>query len=116
MAIALFNASILSVPLHGLAHWLAGMAQAKSNLFRRQAWIAPERWRQPETVGGLVVGSGGRLAGGDNPVRPVRPLRVLRVVDSWHTPANAGRMVISGRMADVCAELERLAESDTTRP
>ncbi len=38
----------------------------------------------------------------------VRPLRVLHVVD----PAGgggSGRMVISGRMADVCAELERLA-------
>jgi hypothetical protein len=33
---------------------------------------------------------------------------VLRVVDA-HGPATAGRMVISGRMADVCAELDRLA-------
>ncbi|MDB5946730.1 MAG: hypothetical protein JWQ33_1756, partial [Ramlibacter sp.] len=40
---------------------------------------------------------------------PRRPLRVLRVVDACHAPASAGRMVISGRMADVCAELERLA-------
>ena len=38
-----------------------------------------------------------------------RPLRVVRVVDSCNAPASAGRMVISGRMADVCAELERLA-------
>ncbi len=38
-----------------------------------------------------------------------RPLRVLRVVDAQHAPAAAGRMVISGRMADVCAELDRLA-------
>ena len=35
-----------------------------------------------------------------------RPLRVLRVVDGCHAPASAGRMVISGRMADVCAELD----------
>ena len=39
-----------------------------------------------------------------------RPLRVLRVVDHGHGPCAAGRMVISGRMADVCAELDRLAE------
>jgi hypothetical protein len=39
----------------------------------------------------------------------LRPLRVVRVVDACHAPAGAGRMVISGRMADVCAELERLA-------
>lgn len=38
-----------------------------------------------------------------------RPLRVLRVVDAGHAPSTAGRMVISGRMADVCAELDRLA-------
>ena len=37
-----------------------------------------------------------------------RPLRVLRVVDDGHAPCTAGRMVISGRMADVCAELDRL--------
>ena len=38
-----------------------------------------------------------------------RPLRVLRVVDAGHAASTAGRMVISGRMADVCAELDRLA-------
>lgn len=37
-----------------------------------------------------------------------RPLRVVRVVEGAASPS-AGRMVISGRMADVCAELERLA-------
>ena len=38
-----------------------------------------------------------------------RPLRVLRVVESGQPRAHVGRMVISGRMADVCAELDRLA-------
>jgi hypothetical protein len=37
----------------------------------------------------------------------IYPLRVIRVKDE--NPQLAGRMVISGRMADVCAELERLA-------
>jgi hypothetical protein len=37
----------------------------------------------------------------------VYPLRVIRVQDA--NPQMAGRMVISGRMADVCAELDRLA-------
>ncbi|MBA2960894.1 MULTISPECIES: hypothetical protein [Ramlibacter] len=44
-----------------------------------------------------------------HPVAAARRLRVLRVVDAGHAPSTAGRMVISGRMADVCAELERLA-------
>jgi hypothetical protein len=37
------------------------------------------------------------------------PLRVMRVTESGQRTAGAGRMVISGRMADVCAELDRLA-------
>jgi hypothetical protein len=35
-------------------------------------------------------------------------LRVVHVHESGQTSAGAGRMVISGRMADVCAELDRL--------
>ena len=38
-----------------------------------------------------------------------RPLRVVRVMEAGQSPAQVGRMVISGRMADVCAELDRLA-------
>ena len=41
--------------------------------------------------------------------RPL-PLRVARVIEAQHNRNQAGRMVISGRMADVCAELDRLAE------
>ena len=37
----------------------------------------------------------------------VYPLRIVRVKEA--NPQMAGRMVISGRMADVCAELDRLA-------
>lgn len=40
-------------------------------------------------------------------------LRVLRVAEHGEAPNCAGRMVISGRMADVCAELDRLAELET---
>lgn len=49
------------------------------------------------------------------PSAPSRPaLRVLKVVDG--TPRQcAGRMVISGRMADVCAELDRLVAREAQR-
>ena len=40
------------------------------------------------------------------------PLRVVRVVEAGQTRASVGRMVISGRMADVCAELDRLADRE----
>lgn len=42
---------------------------------------------------------------------PSRPLRVIRAVDSQIPATSSGRMVISGRMADVCAELERLSDA-----
>ena len=37
-----------------------------------------------------------------------RALRVVRIAEVGDTSHTAGRMVISGRMADVCAELDRL--------
>lgn len=37
-----------------------------------------------------------------------RALRVMRIAEHGDAPSCAGRMVISGRMADVCAELDRL--------
>ena len=45
--------------------------------------------------------------------RDVRRLKVVREFDSGVSPSCAGRMVISGRMADVCAELERMVQRET---
>ena len=45
-------------------------------------------------------------------VKEQKPLRVLRVVETGQAQTSVGRMVISGRMADVCAELDRLAASE----
>ena len=42
-------------------------------------------------------------------VRSSLPLRVIRVVDGDRPTQHSGRMRISGRMADVCAELDRMA-------
>jgi hypothetical protein len=42
----------------------------------------------------------------------VTPLRVVRMSEMGSAPECAGRMRISGRMADVCAELDRLAEKE----
>lgn len=48
-----------------------------------------------------------------NAARRTEPsrLRVLREFEPGASPACAGRMVISGRMADVCAELERMTKT-----
>jgi len=41
--------------------------------------------------------------------RAQRTVRVVRIVERGAPPTPEGRVVISGRMADVCAELDRLA-------
>ena len=43
------------------------------------------------------------------------PLRVTRLLDQGSHSAGAGRMVMSGRFADVCAELDRLVALETAR-
>ena len=42
-------------------------------------------------------------------VAPSRALRIVRVVDPQEPNRRTGHVVISGRIADVCAELDRLA-------
>ena len=43
------------------------------------------------------------------------PLRVVRVCDTHSASGEVGRLVISGRMADVCAELDRLAAREAAQ-
>lgn len=99
MGITTLTFSALVTPLQQFADWLAGAALSRS---RRQ----PARGAQSSRTACASVRRG-PVHHGALPLR--RPLRVVRVVDASHAPATAGRMVISGRMADVCAELERLA-------
>jgi hypothetical protein len=89
MAIAVLTLQELLAPLHELVGWLLARPRAR-------ACQAPARPR-PSSACPAVT-------------RPrARPLRVVRVLEAHPAPAGAGRMVISGRMADVCAELDRLA-------
>jgi hypothetical protein len=48
-------------------------------------------------------------------VRMQRPLRVTRLVDQGCAGSSAGRMVMSGRFDDVCAELDRLVALESAR-
>lgn len=41
-----------------------------------------------------------------------RRLKIVRELEAGVNPSCAGRMVISGRMADVCAELDRMAQRE----
>ncbi len=47
--------------------------------------------------------------------RVAKPLRVARVPDEMSPPDRAGRMVMSGRMDEVCAELDRLVQLEARR-
>ena len=82
-------------PLHNL---LAPFAAMADRLFARPGRALPGPAQRPiQAVRAASI------------VRPTRPLRVVRVFDGPRMPQAAGRMVISGHMADVCAELDRLA-------
>jgi hypothetical protein len=102
MGIAMFSIQGVLAPLQGLMAWFVQAAPG-----------APAT--SPVTSHARVAGTAPRACGArvqpstSCRERPRRPLRVLRVVESSRAPASAGRMVISGRMADVCAELDRLA-------
>jgi hypothetical protein len=103
MAITLFAVGALMAPLHQLLVGL-GRSRATRNTSRpsRPFPSAPARAAVTRAVS---------IEHGQS--RPIRPLRVVRVAEPWRGPAGAGRMVISGRMADVCAEIDRLAELES---
>ena len=42
-------------------------------------------------------------------------LKIVRAFEPGVSPACAGRMVITGRMADVCAELDRMAQREAAQ-
>jgi len=51
-----------------------------------------------------------------SPTLPAKPLRVVRVAEDGNaSPSSAGRMLMSGRMADICAELDRLVHLEASK-
>lgn len=106
MGIALFTISRLLSPLRALA---GGRAATR---LRRSATVPASAFLAPASAAGATVApprdaSGAAMA--TAPAANAMPLRVVRVAEAGYRPGCAGRMVISGRMADVCAELDRLA-------
>lgn len=106
MGIAMFNLSSLFAPLQGVISWFM---PATPHL------VSATRAAQPcsRQTGRPMVAGAGKAQQIARTCAP-RPLRVLRVIEP-NAPASAGRMVISGRMADVCAELDRLAALEAAR-
>ena len=108
----------LWAPLHGFLSWFVA-APPKHQL-------SEERYVQNKagkSMAGIAKPAQQRPVLGSKPLTcfqarshalqsqaPTR-LRVLREFEPGASPACAGRMVITGRMADVCAELERMSQT-----
>jgi hypothetical protein len=83
---------------------VASASQAFTASVAKPARQRPVLGARPMTCFQASTHASGNAARGTEPSR----LRVLREFEPGASPACAGRMVISGRMADVCAELERM--------
>ena len=94
-------------PLQGLMRWWSAN--------RTPVVGVPLPQRQVHRFTPKSIAANDLLSGatGQNRISPM-PLRVLRVVETGQARSSVGRMVISGRMADVCAELDRLAAREAT--
>ena len=106
MGITLSTFGGLLGPLQGLMGWFVPRTPRAEALARSR----------PAAL--LAAATRPRAARPAAAVRPCdrtrRPLRVVRVVEGVGASASAGRMFMSGRMADVCAELDRLAALEAT--
>ena len=96
--------------LSGISEGFALLQRLKSSANRAPETRAALRIVRPTGVRAPVSTGAGRHASAPQPC----PLRVLRVCDAQQQPGDVGRMRISGRMADVCAELERLAAREAS--
>ena len=73
--------------------------------------VAAHARLMPRPIRTTVVRSGASAAT-QRPAGRSMPLRVLHEVEGGMPRSSTGRLVISGRMADVCAELDRLVERE----
>lgn len=112
MGIALLTFVDIWMPLQSLAdRWLPRARRRQSTPVSeagglRYVGIRPGCTTRPQ----------GPQAPASNAARPARPLRVVRLVDRESSGHRNHRVVISGRMADVCAELDRLAALEAMEP
>ena len=108
-------------------HVLVSPLQAVVSFFApwRESLPADKNHQAPRNMPGMshgVIVHRGLLAANSqqfhprqrNPqeICPPATVRVLRVVDASCSSHSAGRMRISGRFSDVCAELDRLSQQE----
>jgi len=110
MNFALFDKPGVLTPLHDLMNWLAPTPLASASKPTRS---------NTSTIGFKFHRPVNPICLPTTEVKPTLrasshiPLRIVRILEADHAPANVGRMVISGRMSDVCAELDRLAARES---
>ena len=106
MGITLFTFGGLLASMRSLMDWLMLAPSARSS--------TPESRAPAVRSAAVRASSSWPAAATSRRQTPRRPLRVVRVLDASNARAGAGRMFMSGRMADVCAELDRLAALEAT--
>ena len=110
----------LLAPVTALAAWLIRPSSAKRLVAPARAPLAYQRLTLPfaragsahrKHVSGRVSSfKSAAFEAKKNPA--IARLKVVREHDAAVSPACAGRMTISGRMADVCAELDRMTQRE----
>jgi hypothetical protein len=109
MNIALIANTRLFAALQDIKRWCVASLSSRQ-ISASNSRLVPTRNATSFVATGAVVARAGSING-----NPIMPLRVVRVLESGQPRSSVGRMVISGRMADVCAELDRLAAKEATQ-
>ena len=113
MSIALFAISDLMSPVQAWARWLLPIPRQDRALQAPSAQ-ASHHSRTPNSIAHKPMAARAKATyHGQTPA--ARPLRIERIVESGQPASQVGRMVMSGRMGDVCDELDRLTAQTSTR-
>lgn len=98
--------SILLTPIQAIA---ALFMPASSTPVNTRSFVSPAmacRTSQPHNIRKLSKPGHVKVS---NSTAPVQRLKIVRQFEPGSNRSCAGRLVISGRMSDVCAELDRMA-------
>ena len=110
--------SVLLAPLQALVAWWAPAqtpASAVSSMLPAHRRFAANDASATKTIAVCAQpawAAGSKHCAHVSRAAAPRRLRVVREFEPGISPSCAGRMVISGRMADVCAELDRMAQRE----
>ncbi len=116
MSIASLTVPAAFTPFHNFFRWLGASHGQTAARFAAPAGhacrpVAPPAFLRQRAAIKRV----GERGNGDLSMQKAPPIvRVVRMLESGQPRSSVGRMVISGRMVDVCAELDRLVDREET--